>query len=45
MNLPSSAEDAGSVPGQRTEIPHATRQLSPHAAPVEPMHSEARMLN
>ena len=28
MSLPSSAEDAGPIPGQRTRIPHATRQLS-----------------
>ena len=45
MNLPSNAEDAGSIPGQRTKIPRATRRLSPHTATVEPMHSEARMLN
>ena len=28
MSLPSNAEDAGPIPGQRTKIPHATRQLS-----------------
>ena len=27
-NLPFSAGDAGSVPGQGTEIPHAVGQLS-----------------
>ena len=29
-NLPTNAGDAGSIPGQRIKIPHATRQLSPH---------------
>ena len=30
-NLTSNAEDAGSIPGQGTKIPHATGQLSLHA--------------
>ena len=29
-HLPTHAGDAGSIPGQRIKIPHATRQLSPH---------------
>ena len=28
-NLPSSARDAGSIPGWGTKIPHAAGQLSP----------------
>ena len=28
-NLPSNAGDVGSIPGQRTEIPHTSGQLSP----------------
>ena len=28
-HLPSNAGDAGSIPGQRTKIPHAEEQLSP----------------
>ena len=31
-NLPCSAEEAGSIPGQGTKIPHATGQLSPCSA-------------
>ena len=34
-NLPSSARDAGSIPGQGTKIPHATGQLSPRATTTE----------
>ena len=30
-NPPTSAGDAGSIPGWGTEIPHAVGQLSPHA--------------
>ena len=37
-NLPSSAGDAGSMPGQGTKIPHATEQLSLCAASTEPAH-------
>ena len=29
-NPPSNAGDTGSVPGQATKIPHATRQLALH---------------
>ena len=36
-NLPSNAEDAGSIPGWGTKIPYAAGQLSPHAATTEPM--------
>ena len=28
-NLPPKAEDTGSIPGQGTEIPHATRATKP----------------
>ena len=31
-NLPSNAGDVVSIPGQRTEVPYATGQLSLHAA-------------
>ena len=32
MNLPSNAEDVGSIPGQGTKIPHTVGQLSLCAA-------------
>ena len=35
-NLPSNAEDTGSIPGRGTKIPHATGQLSPRATSTEP---------
>ena len=41
-NPPSNAEDAGSIPGQGTNIPRAEGQLSPHAATTEPTRSGAR---
>ena len=31
-NLPSTVGDMSSIPGWETTIPHAKRQLSPHAA-------------
>ena len=34
-NLPSNAEDAGSIPGRGTKIPHAMGQLSPRAKITE----------
>ena len=34
-NPPYNAGDAGSIPGQRTEIPHAVGQLSPCATATE----------
>ena len=34
-NLPSHAEDAGSIPVLGTKIPHAAGQLSPHATTTE----------
>ena len=34
-NLPYNAEDAGSIPGQGTKIPHAVRQLHPRATTTE----------
>ena len=34
--MPSSAEGAGSIPGQGTKIAHATGQLSPCVATREP---------
>ena len=38
-NPPSNAGDVGSIPGRGTKIPHATRQLSPHATTREkPVH-------
>ena len=35
-NPPFNAGDVGLIPGQGTKIPHAVRQLSPHAASTEP---------
>ena len=40
-NLPSSAGDMGSNPGERTKIPHAVDQLSPQATTAELMNSRA----
>ena len=34
-NPPSNAGDVGLIPSQGTKIPHATGQLSPHAATTE----------
>ena len=34
-NLPSNAEDVGSIPGRGTKIPHAVGQLSLHATTTE----------
>ena len=34
-NLPYKAEDAGSIPGQGTKIPHAAGQLSPCVTTTE----------
>ena len=36
-NLPSSAGDKGSIPGQGTNIPHAAGQLSPCTTTTELM--------
>ena len=35
-NPPSNTRDMGSIPGQRTKIPHAAEQLSLRAAATEP---------
>ena len=35
-NLPSSAEDMGSIPGPETRIPHTMAQLSSCATTIEP---------
>ena len=40
-NLPSNAGDVGSIPGQETNISHATGQLSLHVTTTEPTHSGA----
>jgi len=38
---PCNAEDVGSIPDERTEIPHALEQLSPLTTTKEPMcHNE-----
>ena len=34
-NLPSSAGDTGSIPGQGTKIPYAVEQLNPRALQLE----------
>ena len=36
-NLPCSAGDVGSIPGQRTRVPYATERLSPSTTAREPM--------
>ena len=41
-NPPSNARDTGSIPGPRTEIPHAMRQLSPHTATMSPKKKKRR---
>ena len=41
-NPPSNAGDTGSIPGQRTKIPHATGQLSPRTATTEPVRHNYR---
>ena len=38
-NLPCSAGDTGSIPGQGTEIPYALEQQSPCTATGEPVHT------
>ena len=38
----SNAGDVGSIPGQRTKIPHATEQLSPHTTTIELAHLNKR---
>ena len=38
-NLPSNAEDEGSIPGRGIKIPYATGQLSPRATTTEPRAS------
>ena len=35
-NPPFNSGDAGLIPGRGTKIPHATGQLSPGAATIEP---------
>ena len=40
-NLPSNAEDLGSISGRGTKIPHATGQLSLRATNTEPACSRA----
>ena len=35
-NPPRNAGDAGSIPSQKTEIPHAARQPSPHTTKKDP---------
>ena len=37
-NPPSSAGDAGSIPGRRNKIPHAAGQLSPCITTTKPAH-------
>ena len=40
-NPPSNAGDVGSIPGQRTRIPHAAGKPRPCAATTEPAGSRA----
>ena len=41
-NPSSNAEDVGSLPSQRTKIPHVTGQLSPHATIRENPHAATK---
>ena len=34
-NLPFNAGDTGSIPSERTKVPHATRQLNPRTTARE----------
>ena len=38
------AENAGSIPGQGTKIPHASEKLSSHTTATELEHSGAHLL-
>ena len=40
-NLPCSAGDVGSIPGQGTKILHAAEQLSPHAT-IRSLHTATK---
>ena len=40
-NLPCSAGDVGSIPGQGTEILHAAEELSPHAT-IRSLHTATK---
>ena len=44
-HLPCNAEDVGPIPGERTKIPHAARQLGLQAATPEPTCPGAHSLN
>ena len=37
-NLPCSAGDGALIPGQETNIPHATEELNLHTVTTEPPH-------
>ena len=41
-SLPCDAGDVGSIPGQRTKIPHAMKQLSPRATTRQSVCHEER---
>ena len=41
-NLPSNAEDTGSIPGRGTKIPHVAGQLSLHATTREAREPQQR---
>ena len=41
-NLPWNAGDMGSIPGQGTKTPHATKQLSLHTTTREPVRHNER---
>ena len=43
-NPPYKAENAGSIPGQGTKIPHASEQLISHTTTTELEHSGAHLL-
>ena len=42
-NSPSNAGDMGSIPAQGTKIPHAARQLSPHATTREALTPQQKI--
>ena len=42
-NLLHNAGNMNLIPERETKIPHATEQLSPHTASIDPVHSGSCM--
>ena len=45
MNQPWNIGEAGSIPDQGTEVPHAAEHLSPYATTGESVHLNTRSRN